>query len=654
MARRLYFDTETFSSEDLKTSGAYKYMESPDFDLLLVSYAFDDDPVKVIDIASGEAFPQDFLDALVDPTIEKWAHNAVFERLVFKAVGRPIPIEQLYCSLVKAAYCSLPLSLEDLSKVLGLGEKGKKATGKALIRYFCTPCKPTKSNGMRRRNMPEHDPEKWAEFKVYAEYDIHSEREVVKALEGYDFPDYERVNYLVDQAINDRGILIDLKMAENAVSFNELYSEELFERMKTLTGLDNPNSVAQLKTWLKNKGLEFPALGKPEIVDYLKTAENIDPVVEEVLRGRLMLAKSSVKKYTAMLNCASSDSRAHGLFQFYGANRTGRWASRLIQLQNLPQNHMKDLDYARGLVASGDFDMMELNYGNIPEVLSELIRTTFVAPEGYTFAVADFSAIEARVLSWIAQEKWRLDVFNTHGKIYEASASMMFGVPIEQITKGSPLRQRGKTAELALGYEGSINAMENMDKDKQLTKPEMAKIVRLWRNANPAIVQLWDDINEAAIMTVRTKRPHKVSCLLFENDGVNMTIQLPSGRKLFYRNPRIRPNRFGQTGLVYDGLVQSVGWTDVETYGGKLTENIVQAISRDLLAEAMLRLTKAGYPIVMHVHDECICEVPEATSQEDLEKMNSIMALGPEWTKTLPMGIPLKADGYVTKYYKKD
>lgn len=652
--KRLYIDTETYSPEDLQTAGAYKYIDSPGFELLLISYAFDNGPVRVIDIASGENIPPELDQALTDPNVEKWAHNAVFERLVFKAIGRPIPIEQLYCSLVKAAYCSLPLSLGQLSEVLGLEELGKKATGKALIKYFCSPCKPTKANGMRSRNMPWDDPEKWSEFKVYSEYDIHSEREVVKQLDRFSFPESERIAYLTDQAINDRGVLMDLQMARNAIRFNDLFSESLFARMQELTGLQNPNSVAQLKSWLSERGLEFPALGKPEITEYLGSGQRIDPVVEEVLRGRLMLAKSSVKKYTAMLNCAGFDDRAHGLFQFYGANRTGRWVSKLIQLQNLPQNHMQDLESARELVARGDWEAMKLAYNNTPEVLSELIRTTFIAPQGMTFAVADFSAIEARVLSWIAQEKWRLDVFNTHGKIYEASASMMFGVPMEQIKKGSPLRQRGKTAELALGYEGSISAMENMDKDKQLTKPEMANIVRLWRRANPAIVNLWGGVEDAAIMTVRTKRPHKVSCLCFEHDGVNLTITLPSGRKLFYRNPRVRPNRFGKVGLMYDGLVQSVGWTDVETYGGKLVENIVQAVARDLLSEAMVRLTKAGYNIVMHVHDECICEVPEGQADAHLNRMNNIMAENPEWTKILPMGIPLKADGYVTKFYKKD
>lgn len=652
--KRLYIDTETYSPEDLQTAGAYKYIDSPGFELLLISYAFDNGPVRVIDIASGENIPPELDQALTDPNVEKWAHNAVFERLVFKAIGRPIPIEQLYCSLVKAAYCSLPLSLGQLSEVLGLEELGKKATGKALIKYFCSPCKPTKANGMRSRNMPWDDPEKWSEFKVYSEYDIHSEREVVKQLDRFSFPESERIAYLTDQAINDRGVLMDLQMARNAIRFNDLFSESLFARMQELTGLQNPNSVAQLKSWLSERGLEFPALGKPEITEYLGSGQRIDPVVEEVLRGRLMLAKSSVKKYTAMLNCAGFDDRAHGLFQFYGANRTGRWVSKLIQLQNLPQNHMQDLESARELVARGDWEAMKLAYNNTPEVLSELIRTTFIAPQGMTFAVADFSAIEARVLSWIAQEKWRLDVFNTHGKIYEASASMMFGVPMEQIKKGSPLRQRGKTAELALGYEGSISAMENMDKDKQLTKPEMANIVRLWRRANPAIVNLWGEVEDAAIMTVRTKRPHKVSCLCFEHDGVNLTITLPSGRKLFYRNPRVRPNRFGKVGLMYDGLVQSVGWTDVETYGGKLVENIVQAVARDLLSEAMVRLTKAGYNIVMHVHDECICEVPEGQADAHLNRMNNIMAENPEWTKILPMGIPLKADGYVTKFYKKD
>lgn len=654
MYKRLYFDTETFSSEDLKTSGVYRYVESPDFDLLLVSYAFDDGPVQVVDLASGEKLPDEFIQALTDPSIEKWAHNAVFERLVFKQVGHPVPMDQLWCSLVKSAYCSLPLSLGEISKVLDLGEQGKKSTGVALIRYFCKPCKPTKSNGMRTRNLPEHAPEDWAEFKTYAEYDIVSEREIVKRLDCYPYPEHERRLYLVDQRINDRGVLVDTAMAKNAIDFDEKFTTVAFGRMQSLTGLANPNSVSQLKEWLNGRGVTFESLGRPQILDHMAAHPHMSPLIKEVLNLRLLLAKSSTKKYLAMLNVVSSGDRARGLFQFYGANRTGRWVSRLIQLQNLPQNHMPDLDFARNLVRTGDWDTMELSYDSVPNVLSELIRTAFVAPEGYVFAVADFSAIEARVLSWIAQEKWRLDVFHTHGKIYEASASLMFGVPIDQIQKGSPLRQRGKTAELALGYEGGIGAMDAMDREHQLTKAEMARIVRLWRDANPAVVQLWADIEDAAITTVRTRKPHRVSCLTFEHDGTNLTILLPSGRKIFYNNPRIRPNRFGKVGLVYEGLVQSVGWTDVETYGGKLTENIVQAIARDLLAEAMERLDAAGYPIVMHVHDEAICEVPADDPDKHLNTMNKIMAQSPEWTKVLPLGIPLKADGYWTPYYKKD
>lgn len=656
MPRRLYFDTETYSPEDIKSTGAYKYIESGGFQLLIVSFAFDTSPVQVIDLAKGEELPDYFISALTDPGIEKWAHNAVFERLVFKRIGLPIPIDQLYCSMTKAAYCGLPLALDELSKALVLGEHGKKSTGKALIRFFCSPCKPTKSNGMRTRNMPDDDPDKWSEFKTYAEYDVIAEREIVEQLDQFPFPEFERRNYLVDQSINDRGILIDLDMAGNAISFDEVYTEEMTDRMKELTGLDNPNSLAQLKTWLStNFGLEFPALGKPEILEYFKNTPDAPDLVKEVLGGRLALSKTSTKKYIAMLNCAAKDQRAHGLFQFYGANRTGRWSSRMIQLQNLPQNHMKDLDLARSMVEKGDYDLIEMCYGNIPNVLSELIRTAFIAPEGKMFAVADFSAIEARVLSWLAQEKWRLDVFNTHGKIYEASASLMFGVPIEQVTKGSDLRQRGKTAELALGYEGSVNAMEKMDKEKKLSKKEMYSIVALWRRANPKIVEFWAEVNEKAIECVQTRKTKKVSCLVFEHDGTNLTIALPAGRKLYYRNPRVRPNRFGQTGIVYDGMVQSVGWTEIETYGGKLVENIVQAISRDLLAEAMYRLSiMKDFEIVMHVHDEAIAEVDEDRAGDCLETMCRVMGEDLPWLNCLPMGLPLKADGYVTKFYKKD
>lgn len=649
MARKLHIDFETFSSVDIKSCGAYKYTESIDFEILLIGYAFDDGPIKIIDLTSEQNWPEELITALYDNDTEIHAANAVFERLCLQAYGHNIPIEKFHCVLVKGLYCGLAGSLEKLSSALSLGEKGKLSTGKALIRYFCVPCKPTKSNGMRVRNFPKHDPTKWDEFKKYLYNDVESEREAERLLEPYDFPKFERLNYIIDQEINDRGILLDQDIINNAIKFDTAFGTDKMREMEQLTGLTNPNSVSQLNKWLEERGVHFDTLGADAIKERLK--EELDPDIRKALEGRLLLAKSSVKKYTAMQNCLCYDGKAHGLFQFYGANRTGRWAGRLIQLQNLPQNHIKELDFARGLVKHGDYDLTLMQFHNIPNLLSELIRTAIVAPNGKTFVVSDYSAIEARVLSWIAQEQWRLDVFNTHGKIYEASAAMMFGVPIELVTKGSDLRQRGKTAELALGYQGSDKAMEKMDRDKALTASERKQIVKLWRNANPAIVQLWGDVNDGVIHTIMTGIVNKAGFCTFRLEGDYLTIELPSGRKLYYREPGIGNNRFGMQSIVFEGMDNlTKQWGQVETYGGKLVENIVQAISRDLLAYGMQLLRAEGYQIVMHVHDEVIIEVPITHGGFELKRVNKILSQEVPWAP----GLPLKAEGYTTQYYMKD
>lgn len=662
---KLHIDIETFSSVDIAKSGAYKYMESVDFEILLVAYAFDGGEIKIIDLAQGETLPQEFTSALTDLAVDKCAHNAVFERKAFEAIGLKVPAEQWHCSAIKAAYCGLPLSLDQVNKALKLGEdKAKLSTGKALIKYFSCPVKPTKANGQRHRNLPHHDPEKWGLYKIYCVRDVEAEREIDKRLERYEIPNFERRNYILDQKINDRGIMVDLILAANAYGIDEQFSKELRQRMKDLTGLENPNSVAQLKEWLSNAtGKEVKSLAKDVIPGLL---EGADDTVSEVLRLRQQGSKSSTKKYKAMLECACDDQRAHGLFQFYGANRTGRWAGRLVQLQNLPQNKIEELDEARAMVASNDYDFLDMVYGDqVPTVLSELIRTAFVAPASHTFAVADFSAIEARVIAWLAGEKWRLDVFNSHGKIYEASASKMFGVPLDEVDKD--LRAKGKVAELALGYQGAVGALRQMDKKgdlEHLDDNEVRDIVTSWRRANPAIKNLWHVVENAAKKAIKLRcRVPGPQGLEFSCDENYLMIKLPSGRSLFYYKPSIGSNRYGSESIKYRGMDQKTKqWAFIESYGGKLVENIVQAIARDLLAFAMLRLDEAGFKIVMHVHDEAICEVKksvkvigpqgieEIKAVDKLEHMCEIMGESVYWAP----GLPLRADGYLTDYYKKD
>jgi len=652
--RRLHIDIETYSSVDLKTSGLYRYVESPDFEILLLTYAFDDGALHCVDLASlAEGGPLDnyFLQSLVDPNITKVAHNATFERVALsKYTGVPLPVEQWECTMIKAAYCGLPLQLEEVAEVLKLPVR-KDPKGKALIKYFSEPCKPTKANGGRTRNYPDDNLDKWRDYKAYNLTDVVVERAIDKALEPYEWPAEERLNYQMDAAINDRGILVDEVLAKQATAMDEKNKERLVEEMQKLTGLDNPNSGAQLKTWLSDYMDEVESLNKDVMNDLLEQASGTP--AEGVLRLRQQLAKSSTAKYISMLNCRCQDGRVRGLFQFYGANRTGRFAGRLVQLQNLPQNHLEPLDLAREMVRRGDSDEVEMAFGEVSPVLSQLIRTAFIPAEGNLLAIADFSAIEARVTAWLAQEQWRLDVFNTTGKIYEASAEMMFHLPKGSVDKHSPMRQRGKVAELALGYGGGVNALTTMDRDKALDDDEKPKIVKLWREASPAIVALWGDVDKCARGAVGRGGvwTTKLFGLEFRVEGKFLTIKLPSGRKLFYREPGLTINRFGGTSIKYKSVDQQTRrWDWNETYGAKLVENIVQAISRDILCSAMRKMEAAELPIVLHVHDEAVAEVPAREADSALKTMLDIMAEPISWAP----GLPLKGAGFVAPYYQKD
>ena len=540
---------------------------------------------------------------------------------------------------------ALPLSLEGVGAVLGL-DKQKMTEGKELIKYFCSPCKATKSNGGRTRNLPKDAPEKWRQFKTYCIRDVDVEKQIRQRLAKFPIPKREQEIYCLDQRINDRGIMVDRNLVNHAVACDLLYKETATARAYELTGLENPNSVSQLKLWLKEKGLEVDSLAKDTVKDLSMKAEGD---VQEVLKLRLATSKTSVKKYEAIDRSVCAENRVHGLLQFYGANRTGRWAGRLVQIHNLPQNHLPDLELARALVSEGRYEEVELFYESTPNVLSELIRTAFVAKPGCRFIISDYSAIEARVLAWLAGEEWRLQVFETHGKIYEASASAMFHVPIEEITKTSPLRQKGKISELALGYGGAVGALTSMGALKMgLTEEELPGLVSTWRSANPHITAFWWVVDEAAVTAVRDKKPSKVGRVSFEYKSGILFVTLPSGRKLSYVKPRMMLNKFGREGLTYEGIGESKKWMRLETYGPKLVENIVQAASRDILAEAMLRLEKEGFDIVCHVHDEVVLEVPDGKSS--VEEVNEIMAVNPVWTE----GLPLKAAGFESPFYKKD
>lgn len=657
----LSIDLETFSDVDLKKCGVYKYASSPNFEILLFGVSVDGGEVTVYDLASGDTVPEEIIRALSDDSVIKWAYNASFERVCLSVwLRRNYPqyfssysIEEdtvrnyldpssWRCSLVWGAYMGLPLSLEGIGKVLKL-ENQKMAEGKALIRYFCVPCKPTKANGGRTRNLPEHDPVKWSTFIAYNKRDVETEMAIQQKLSKFPVPDFLWEEYHLDQEINDRGIQLDMVLVEQAIAIDERSREELSAKMQQLTALENPNSVQQMKEWLTKHGLEVDSLDKKAVKELLKTAP---PELAEVLELRRQLAKSSVKKYQTMQNAVCADGRARGMFQFYGANRSGRWAGRLIQLQNLPQNHMAHLEDARSLVRSGDYALLSALYDSVPEVLSELIRTAFVPRDGYKFIVSDFSAIEARVLSFLAGESWRLKVFAENGDIYCASASAMFHVPVEKHGQNAHLRQKGKIAELALGYGGSVGALKSMGAlEMGLAEEELQPLVDAWRTSNPNIVQLWWDVDNAVKTTVRQRLDTETHGIRFRYRSGMLFIVLPSGRQLCYVKPKMGTNKFGGESVTYEGVGSTKKWERIESYGPKFTENVVQAISRDILMYAMRTLSHCF--IVGHVHDELIIECSMDVSPDAVCEQ---MGKTPPWIK----GLNLRADGYETMFYKKD
>ena len=645
--KHLSIDIETYSSENLAKCGVYRYCQSPDFEVLLFGYSVDCGPVKVVDLAKGETIPDEIICAIVDDKVIKWAFNAQFERICLSrylggTVGTYMDPASWRCTMVWAATLGLPLSLEGVGAVLGL-EKQKLKEGKDLIRYFCTPAKA--KDGCTFRHYPSDAPEKWETFKAYNLRDVETEMAIQDKLSKFPVAESEWRNYHLDQQINDRGIMLDMTMVRQAIACDEQFKRTHMEQARSVTGLENPNSPAQLKEWLAERGVEVESLSKAAVLQMLEEA---DGEVELALSLRQELAKSSVKKYTAMEAVVGTDSRARGLIQFYGANRTGRYAGRLIQVQNLPQNHLPDLDTVRTLIRSGQFDTVELLYDSVPMVLSELIRTAFVPKPGHRFFVADFSAIEARVIAWIAGEQWRQEVFAGGGDIYCASASQMFHVPVEKHGINGHLRQKGKIAELALGYGGSVGALKAMGAlNMGVPEEELKPLVDAWRLANPNIVRLWWDIDRAASTCVREKTTTECRGIRFIYQSGMMFIVLPSGRKLVYVKPRMGINRYGNESVTFEGVGEQKKWLRLESYGPKFVENIVQATARDILAEAMLRLDAHGYKIVMHVHDEAVIEAPADTSLEDICE---VMGQTPPWAK----GLLLRADGYICDFYKKD
>jgi DNA polymerase len=640
----LSIDIETYSSEDLPKAGVYKYAEPSDFSLLLFAYAIDDEPVLVVDCSKGERIPPNIVAALTDPAVIKTAFNANFERTCISAhLGIELPPEQWRCTAVHSLALGLPPNLDGVAKALGLDIQ-KDANGKKLIRWFCIPNK----EGVQAN--PADNVEKWNQFIEYCRVDVEVERAIRKRLEAFPLLDREWLLWAIDQRINDYGVQVDPLLISQAINIDAEYTNRLEDEAKRLTGLDNPKSIHQLKGWLEANGTPVESLTKETVKKAKEQATKSD--VKRVLAIRQELAKTSVSKYSAMGRALCRDSRIRGLLQFYGASRTGRWAGRLVQVQNLPQNKIDDLDVAREALLYGDDDTLHMLYGNVPDILSQLIRTAFVPKKDSRFIVADFSAIEARVIAWLAGEKWRMDVFATHGKIYEASASQMFKVPIESIDKGSPLRQKGKIAELALGYQGGVGALKAMGADKMgLSDNELGDLVKAWRKANPNICNLWADVEEAAWLAVREGKPTTLQYgLKFEVVKKILFITLPSGRKLAYVKPKIEVDgRFGREQITYEGTEQGTKiWGRLSTYGGKLVENIVQAVARDCLAESLIRLHQAGYKTVMHVHDEIVAEVPIGTSSADI--MADIMGKPIEWAE----GLLLTADAFETSYYRKD
>lgn len=648
--RVLSIDLETYSDVDLPNCGVYRYIEG-DFHILLFAYAFDDEETQCVDMACGEQLPAEVVDALQDDSIIKSAWNAQFERTCLsKYLGTQLSPDSWQCTMVWAASLSLPLKLATAAQALKTAQQ-KDAVGERLIRYFSLPCKPTKANGGRTRNLPEHAPEDWKLFKSYCIQDVETERDIRRRLEKFPILPQEWDYYHMDQRINDRGILIDKELVQQAIICNMSLSEEMTKRAYALTGLENPNSVSQLKGWLEERGIEVDSLGKKDVASLISDLDkhSIDSDALDMMKLRLHMAKSSVKKYQAAERYICQDGRAHGLFQFSGANRTQRWAGRGIQLQNLPQNHIATLDEARDLVKLGCFDMIEVLYGNTPDILSQLIRTMLIPKAGCEFIVADFSAIEARVLAWLAGEQWRLDAFKAGQDIYCASASQMFGVPVVKHGINGKLRQKGKVAELACGYGGGSGALISMGAlDMGLKEDELPDIISSWRDANPEIVKFWYAVEKAAIETVKDHNDRSVGRIGFQFSANTLWIVLPSGRRLAYIKPRLQPNRFGRMALTFEGLGANNKWVRGETYSGKLTENITQATARDLLAEAMRRIELAGLGIVGHVHDEVILEVPKG--QYTVDDVCSIMNQNPKWAEDLP----LSSAGYTGAWYYKD
>ena len=658
MKHHLSIDIETKSSADISKTGLYRYAQDKDFGILLFAYKYDGDEVKVVDLTAGESIPKNIREALTDPYVTKHAYNAAFEWYCLNTAGYTTPLEQWCCTMVHGLYCGYTAGLDATGKAIGLPQdKQKLMTGKALIRYFCVPCKPTKSNGGRTWNLPKHAPEKWALFKEYCIQDVVTEYELQKRLDAFPMPEDELSLWRMDVRMNAFGVGVDPALISGALEIDATSTEQLTAKAVEITGLPNPNSAVQLQQWLRGRGVEMENLQKATVEEALGR-KDLPEEVRDVLEIRRQLGKTSVKKYAAMQTAKGEDNRVRGLTQFYGANRTGRWAGRLVQLQNLPRNYIDTLDYARNLVKAKNFEGLRLIYGNVPDTLSQLIRTAFVPSKGNKFVVADFSAIEARVIAWLAGEQWVNEVFATHGKIYEATASQMFHVPIERIVKGNPeysLRQKGKVATLALGYQGGTSALIAMGAlNMGLEEDELPDIVTRWRNANPRIRDLWYAVEEAALAAVRTAQPQAIRGLVFRLGGELeygqsfLTVQLPSGRKLFYPKPFLKENHFGRMAIHYYTVGQQTKkWEVDSTYGGKMTENIVQAIARDCLAETLRRIDRMGLQVVFHVHDEVIIDAPQDVTAEQICRL---MAEPITWAP----GLILKGAGFESGYYMKD
>lgn len=653
----LSIDIETRSSVDIGKAGLYKYAQSPDFQILLFAYQLDEEPVKIVDLACGESIPLVILSAIEDPGVLKHAYNAAFEWYCLNQAGYQTPLEQWRCTMAHGLYCGYTAGLDATGKAIGLPQdKQKMAVGKALIRYFCVPCKPTKTNGGRTWNQPGHDPEKWNLFKEYCRQDVVTEREILKRLSLFPMPEEEQSQWQMDVRMNAFGVRVDTGLIEGALYIDQISTDRLTREAMEITGVDNPNSTVQLMRWLEDNGTQADNLRKSTVSELLEkqNPEN----VQRMLEIRQQLGKTSIKKYVAMETARGEGDRVRGLTQYYGANRTGRWAGRLVQLQNLPRNYLKTLDYARNLVKAKNYDGVKLLYGNVPDTLSQLIRTAFIPSEGHKFVVADFSAIEARVIAWLAGEQWVNEVFATHGKIYEATASQMFGVPVERIAKGNPeysLRQKGKVATLALGYQGGTSALIAMGALQMgLTEEELPDIVQRWRQANPRIKDLWYAVEQAALTVMQTAQPQAIRGLIFALKGdliygqSFLTVQLPSGRKLFYPKPFLKENQFGKMAIHYYTVGQQTRkWEVTSTYGGKMTENLVQAIARDCLAVTLERVAAKGLQVVFHVHDEVIIDAPMETT---VDEVCGLMAEPIPWAP----GLVLKGAGFESNYYMKD